>query len=65
MNGRRYRLCPAATGTQSRSWATSSSIARTNAASGSSGMAILMAERLNLAALACGRNATIGPLACR
>jgi hypothetical protein len=52
-------------GTHSRSWVTSSSIARTNAASGSSGMAILTAERLNLAAFACGRKATMGPLACR
>ena len=44
---------------------TSSSRLRTKAASGSCGMAILIAERLNLAALACGRKATMGPLAWR
>ncbi len=61
MNGRRYRLCPSAAGTQARSRATSSSIARTNASSGSSGIASRTADRLNLAAFACGRKATIRP----
>ena len=65
MNGRRYRLCPSAAGTQSRSWLTSSSMDRRNAASGSSGMASRVADRLNRAALACGRKATIGPPPCR
>ena len=52
MNGRRYRLYPSPEGTQSRSWATSSSRARTKVSSGSSGMAIRTADRLNRAALA-------------
>ena len=34
---------------------------RRNAASGSSGMASRVADRLNRAAFALGRNATIGP----
>jgi hypothetical protein len=38
---------------------------RMKAASGSSGMASRAADRLNRAAFACGRNATIGPDPCR
>jgi hypothetical protein len=65
MNGRRYRLLPSPAGTHSRSWATSSSRARTKVSSGSSGIAIRRAEALNLAALASGRNIAIDPLSCR
>ena len=64
-NGRRYRLFPSPPGTQSRSWPTSSSRARTKVSSGSSGMAIRRADRLNRAALASGRNMVIDPLAWR
>jgi hypothetical protein len=65
MNGRTYRLWSCVVGTQSRSWLTSSSTARTNASSGSSGIAIRAADRRNLAALAQGRNSTMGPAGCR
>ena len=65
MNGRRYRLYSSASGTQARSCVTSSSMARTKASSGSSGMAIRRADKLNLAAFAQGRKVAIRPPACR
>ena len=65
MNGRRYRALPSPAGIQSLSVATSSSSARRNVASGSSGIAIRRAPALNRAALACGRNRTTAPLSCR
>jgi hypothetical protein len=61
MKGRRYRLCPGAVGTQSRSRSTRVSTASRNSSSGSSGIAIRAAERLKRRAFSSGRKRATAP----